>query len=81
MGYVVKEEGSQTGEVTRRGPFVTEQEARMVLANAVEQAYDFDPQLATANVRQEVEDAVRDGRKECYDAKGNLVYRYTVEQE
>ena len=81
MGYVVKEDGSQTGEVTRRGPFVTEQEARMVLANAVEQAYDFNPQLATANVRQEVEDAVRDGRKDCHDAKGNLVCRYTVEQE
>ena len=81
MGYVVKEEDSQTGEVMRRGPFVTEQEARMVLANAVEQAYDFNPQLATANVRQEVEDAVRDGHKDCFDAKGNLVCRYTVEQE
>ena len=76
MGYVAKEENSQTGEVTRRGPFVTEQEARRyppsdsesrsdgysgALGNLVEQAYDFDPQLATANVRQEVEDAVRDG--------------------
>ena len=81
MGYVVKEEDSQAGEVTRRGPFVTEQEAQMVLGNLVEQAYDFDPQLATANVRQEVEDAVRDGRKDCLDAKGNLVCRYTVEQE
>ena len=86
MGYVVKEEYSQTGEMTRRGPFVTEQEARMVLGNAVEQAYDFDPQLATAqlataDVRQEVEDAVRDGRKDCLDAKGNLVCRYTVEQD
>ena len=81
MGYVVKEEDSQSGEVTRRGPFVTEQEARMVLGNLVEQAYDFDPRLATANVRQEVEDAVRDGRKDCLDAKGNLVCRYTVEQE
>ena len=81
MGYIVKEEDSQTGEVTRRGPFVTEQEARMVLANAVEQAYDFNPQLATADVRQEVEDAVRDGHKDCFDAKGNLVCRYTVEQE
>ena len=81
MGYVVKEEDLQIGDVTRRGPFVTEQEARMALANAVEQAYDFNPQLATANVRQEVEDAVRDGRKECYDAKGNLLCRYTVEQE
>ena len=81
MGYVVKEEDSQSGEVTRRGPFVTEQEARMVLANAVEQAYDFKPQLATVNVRQEVEAAVRDGRKDCLDAKGNLVCRYTIEQE
>ena len=81
MGYIVKEENSQTGEVTRRGPFVTEQEGRMVLGNLVEQAYDFDPQLATANVRQEVEDAVRDGRKDCRDAKGNLVCRYTIEQE
>ena len=81
MGYVVKEEDSQTGEVTRRGPFVTEQDARMALANAVEQAYDFNPQLATANVRQEVEDAVRDGRKDCFDAKGNLVCRYVIEQE
>ena len=81
MGYVVKEEDLQSGEVTRRGPFVTEQEARMVLGNLVEQAYDFDPQLATANVRQEVEDAVRDGRKDCLDAKGNLVCRYTIEQE
>ena len=81
MGYVVREEDSQTGEVTRRGPFVTEQEARMVLANAVEPAYDFDPQLATANVRQEVEDAVRDGRKDCLDARGNLVCCYTIEQE
>ena len=81
MGYIVKEESSQAGEVTRRGPFVTEQEARMVLANAVEQAYDFKPQLATANVRQEVEAAVRDGRKDCFDEKGNLVCRYTLEQE
>ena len=81
MGYIVKEEESQTGEVTQRVPFVTEQEARMVLANAVEQAYDFNPQLATANVRQEVENAVRDGRKDCLDVKGNLVCRYTVEQE
>ena len=61
VGYIVKEEILQFGAVKRRGPFVTEQEARMVLANAVEQAYDFDPQLATANVRQKVEDAVRGG--------------------
>ena len=81
MGYVVQEEDLQTGEVTRRGPFLTEQEARLVLANAVEQAYDFNSQLATANVRQEVEDAVRDGRKDCLDAKGNLVCRYALEQE
>ena len=81
MGYIVKEEDLQAGEVTRRGPFVTEQEARMALANAVEQAYDFKPQLATANVRQEIENAVRDGRKDCCDAKGNLVCRYTIEQE
>ena len=81
MGYVVKEEDSQAGEVTRRGPFVTEQEARMALGNLIEQAYDFNPRLATANVRQEVEDAVRDGRTECLDAKGNLVCRYTIEQE
>ena len=80
MGYVVQEEDLQTGEVTRRGPFVTEQEARMALANAVEQAYDFNPQLATANVRQEIENAVRDGRKDCFDANGNLVCRYTIEQ-
>ena len=81
MGYIVKEEDSQTGEVKRRGPFVTEQEARMALGNLVEQAYDFNPQLATANVRQEVEDAVRDGRKDCLDAKGNLVCCYVTEQE
>ena len=81
MGYVVKEEDLQSGEVTRRGPFVTEQEARLTLANAVEHAYDFNPQLATANVRQEVEDAVRDGCKDCLDAKGNLVCRYVIEQE
>ena len=81
MGYRVKEENSQTGEVTRRGPFVTEQEARMALGNLVEQAYDFNPQLATANVRQEVEDAVRDGAKGCLDAQGNVVCRYTIEQD
>ena len=79
MGYIVKEEDLLAREVRRRGPFVTEQEARMVLANAVEQAYDFNPQLATANVRQEIENAVRDGRKDCFDAKGNLVCRYTIE--
>ena len=33
MGYVVKAENSQTGEVTRQGPFVTEQEARRSNAN------------------------------------------------
>ena len=69
MGYMVKEEDMLSGEVRRRGPFVTEQEARMVLANAVEQAYDFNPQLAMADVRQEVEDAVRDGRKDCCNTK------------
>ena len=81
MGYIVKEENLQSGAVKRRGPFVTEQEARMALGNLVEQAYDFNPQLATTNVRQEVEDAVRDGRKDCLDAKGNPVCRYTIEQE
>lgn len=81
MGYIVKEEELLAREVRRRGSFVTEQEARMVLANAVEQAYDFNPQLATANVRQEIENAVRDGRKDCFDAKGNLVCRYSIEQE
>ena len=81
MGYNVKEENIQIGDVTRRGPFVTEQEARMALGNLVEQVYDFNPQLATANVRLEVEDAVRDGCKDCLDAKGNLVCRYTIEQE
>ena len=81
MGYIVKEEDLLSGEVRRRGPFVTEQEARMALANAVEQAYDFNPQLATANVRQEIENAVRDGCKDCFDAKVNLVCRYTIEQE
>ena len=81
MGYIVKEEDLQAGAVKRRGPFVTEQEARMALGNLVEQAYDFNPQLATVNVRQKVEDTVRDGRKDCFDAKGNLVCRYTIEQE
>ena len=33
MGYVVKEEDLQSGEVTRRGPFVTEQETRRSNAN------------------------------------------------
>ena len=33
MGYVVKEEDPQTGDVTRRGLFVTEQEARRSNAN------------------------------------------------
>ena len=47
VGYIVKEEILQSGAVKRRGPFVTGQEARMVLANAVEPAYDFNPQLAT----------------------------------
>ena len=37
--------------------------------------------VVMANVRQEIEDAVRDGRKDCCDAKGNLVCRYTIEQE
>ena len=41
VGYNVKEKDLLTGEVRRRGPFVTEQETRMVLANVVEQAYDF----------------------------------------
>ena len=81
MGYIVKEEELLAREVRRRGPFVTEQEARMALGNWVEQAYDFNPRLATANVRQEVEDAVRDGRKDCFDVKGNLACRYTIEQE
>ena len=30
MGYFVRKELGVDGEVTRRGPFVTEQEARMV---------------------------------------------------
>ena len=81
MGYFVKEEIVETGSVTRRGPFATEGEARMVLANAVEQAYDFDVRLATASVPREVEDAVRDGAKDCLDANGNVVCRYTIEQD
>ena len=35
MGYIIKEEILQSGAVKRRGPFVTEQEARMVLAVAM----------------------------------------------
>ena len=64
MGYTVKEECVQTGTARRRGPFVTEQEARMVLANAVEQAYDFNPQLAMADVRQMSRPPFRPGKFE-----------------
>lgn len=81
MGYIVKEENLLSGEVRRWGPFATEQAARMILANAVEGAYDSNPQLAMADVRQEVEDAVRDGCKDCLDAKGNLICRYSIERE
>ena len=44
-------------------------------------ANGINERVAMANVRQEVEDAVRDGRKDCCDAKGNLVCRYSIEQE
>ena len=37
--------------------------------------------VAMADVRQEIENVVRDGHKDCLGAKDNLVYRYTIEQE
>ena len=36
--------------------------------------------VVMADVRQEIENAVRDGRKDCFDSNGNLVCRYTIEQ-
>ena len=39
LGYIVKDDDQQTRVVTRRGPFATENEARMVLVNTID-AYE-----------------------------------------
>ena len=45
MGYIVVEKNLRTGEVTQRGAYATDQEARLALANALEALYDANPAL------------------------------------
>ena len=81
MGYVVKEEDLQSGEVTRRGPYGTENEARMILANEIEEAYASDSSLARRDVQDEVDAALRTGAAEIANDAGTVLYRISIERE
>jgi len=81
MSYYVRKESVIDGEIVQRGPFATENEARMELANEVEETYASDSTLARRDIQQEVDEAVRTGHKEISDAVGNVVYAFSIEQE
>ena len=81
MSYFVLKKVAADGEKVRRGPFSTENEARMVLANEVEEAFASDSSLARRDVQAEVDEAVRFGAKEITDATGTVVFSFSIEQE
>lgn len=81
MGYFVYRRSAVGDECIRRGPFLTENEARMVLGNAVKEVYESDAALARHDIQLEVDDAVRTGFKEVKDAIGNLAFVFSIEQE
>ena len=81
MGYIVVEKNLRTGEVTRRGAYATNQEARLALANALEALYDANPALDFGDRPREIEDAFLDGQKDLPDASGTILYSLSIIQE
>lgn len=81
MTYYIRKEGVADGEVTRRGPYGTENEARMILANEIEEAYASDSSLARRDVQDEVDAALRTGAAEITNDAGTVLYRISIERE
>jgi len=89
MSYYVRKESVIDGEIIQRGPFATENEARMELANEVEETLgemfeSSNRECLTGGMRDilaEVDEAVRMGSKEILDEAGNVVYAFSVERE
>ena len=81
MTYYIRKEGVADGEVTRRGTDGTENEARMILANEIEEAYASDSSLARRDVQDEVDTALRTGAAEIANDAGAVLYRISIERE
>ena len=79
--YFVRKVSVGTGENARRGPFATESEARMILANEVEATYEAEAVLARHDIQLEVDEAVRSGFTEVKDKTGKVAYVFSIEQE
>ena len=59
----------------------TENEARMILANEIEEAYASDSSLARRDVQDEVDAALRTGAAEIANDAGTVLYRISIERE
>lgn len=81
MSYFVRKEVLLDGAVVRLGPFATDQEARLALANALEVLYDDNPALDFGDRPCEIEDAFLDGQKDLPDASGTILYSLSIVQE
>lgn len=81
MTYYIRKESVAGGEVTRRGPYGTESEARMILANEIEEAYASDSLLARRDVQDEVDAALRTGAAEIANDAGAVLCRISIERD
>ena len=84
MSYYLHKESVLDGKVSQQGPYSTENEAKMALANALARTYEElmdwpdSPLNRQVDIRNEVESAVRTGEAEITNRKGTTLYVFSI---
>ena len=81
MKYTVCRMEHASGQIAFLDSFGTENEAKMCLANVVEEAIAERADLADRELREQVDKAVREGRFELRDASGERKSFFYIDKE
>ena len=81
MRFTVCRMEHKTGQIAFLDTFGTEGEAKMYLANAVEEAVADRADFTDRDIREQVDKAVRDGRYELRNASGERETYYYIDKD
>ena len=81
MRYTVCRMEHHSGQIVFLDTFGTEDEAKMYLANAVEEAIADRTDFTDRDIREKVDKAVRDGRFELRNASGERDTYYYIDKD
>ena len=81
MTYFVRREDLVTGEMTRSGPYATEQEAWWALENSADMDCEADPDVVGTNRQHATPYATHCTKKELVNSDGDPIYMFSIESE